>query len=219
MSDQTFVILQCTDQSCGFRFPKIDNNINQDDCPRCGMPTALEVAPYGNRTVRRISVDPNGYRLSAILDNLRSAYNVGSIIRTADAAGLAHLYMCGITSTPEHPKVTKTALGAERRVSWSGHNNSIDAAANLRSEGHQLVAIEGGIRSQWLTEFSLPTDKKHVTMIVGNELSGVDPALLELCDQVLALPMLGDKTSLNVAVAFGIAAYYLQFMFHSENAG
>lgn len=134
------------------------------------------------------------------------------MIRTASAAGFAHLYLCGITPTPEHLKVAKTALGAEDCVSWSHHNNSIDIAAKLHATGHQLIAIEGGSQSQWLSEFSATGQAMRVTMIVGNELSGVDPALLELCDQVLALPMLGNKTSLNVTVAFGIAAYYLQYL-------
>jgi tRNA G18 (ribose-2'-O)-methylase SpoU len=175
------------------------------------MPSAIVVAPFSNQPLRNVSNDSDQYQISGLLDNIRSAYNVGSMIRTASAAGFVHLNLCGITPTPKHPKVAKTSLGAEQCVSWSHHNNSIDVAAGLHARGHQLIAIEGGIQSQWLSEFSGTGEATRVTMIVGNELSGVDPALLEMCDQVLALPMLGNKTSLNVTVAFGIAAYYLQY--------
>jgi 23S rRNA (guanosine2251-2'-O)-methyltransferase len=218
MTDQTFVILQCTDQGCKFRFPVVVENSRNDVCPRCGKPTLERFPPFGNRMVRPSSVDQSDLRLSAILDNIRSAYNVGSIFRTADAAGLSHLYLCGMTATPKHPKVSKTALGAEKRVPWSSHNNSVDVAADLKTQGRQLTAIEGGDQSQWLQEFSRLEDKRHVTLIVGNELSGIDPELLEMCDQVLAIPMLGGKTSLNVTVAFGIAAYHVLSLLWPEGA-
>lgn len=174
------------------------------------MPTSVAVTPFSNQPLRQANIDIDRHQLSGILDNVRSAYNVGSIIRTANAAGLAHLYLCGITPTPEHPKVAKTSLGAEQCISWSCHNNSIDIAAELHASGHHLIAIEGGIQSQWLSEFPGMGRATRATMIVGNELSGIDPSLLESCDEILSLPMLGNKTSLNVTVAFGIAAYYLQ---------
>jgi 23S rRNA (guanosine2251-2'-O)-methyltransferase len=211
MSDQLYKILQCDEPGCRFRFPMLDDARNHIDCPRCGMPTKVAVAPFSNQPPRKVSIEKDKYRICGLLDNIRSAYNVGSMIRTASAAGFGHLYLCGITPTPEHPKVAKTALGAEEYVSWSHHNNSIDAAARLHAAGHHLIAFEGGSQSQWLSDFLGTEQAMPVSMIVGNELSGVDPALLEMCDQVLALPMLGSKNSLNVTVAFGIAAYYLQY--------
>ncbi len=211
MSDQSYKILQCEEQDCRFRFPMLDDARNHIDCPRCGKPSTVVVAPFSNQPVRKVTIDKDKHQICGLLDNIRSAYNVGSMIRTASAAGFAHLYLCGITPTPEHPKVAKTALGAEECVSWSHHNNSIVVAAKLQAAGQHLIAIEGGSRAQWLSEFSGTGQALRVSMIVGNELSGVDPALLEMCDQVLALPMLGNKNSLNVTVAFGIAAYYLQY--------
>jgi 23S rRNA (guanosine2251-2'-O)-methyltransferase len=175
------------------------------------MIASVAVASFSNQPLGHAVIERDTVQIFGFLDNIRSAYNVGSMFRTANAAGIAHLYLCGITPTPEHSKVAKTSLGAERSVSWSHHTNAIDIAASLRDRGHFLVAIEGGIRSQWLSEYSGAGQAKQATMIVGNELSGIDPELLEMCDQVLALPMLGDKTSLNVTVAFGIAAYYLQY--------
>jgi tRNA G18 (ribose-2'-O)-methylase SpoU len=157
------------------------------------------------------------FRVHGFLDNLRSAYNVGSIFRTASAVAIDHLYLCGITPTAVHPKVAKTSLGAEHQVSWSSHNNSIDLAQELISKGHYLVALESGVQSEWLTEVAPVKDIKTVTLIVGNELSGIDPALLAMSHQIVALPMLGSKTSLNVTVAFGVAAYYLQFLFQPDS--
>lgn len=214
MSVPSFVILQCSDRSCRFRFPKIDVQPNLIDCPRCGMPAHIVVAPYSSHPPRIASIDTNSYQLHGIFDNVRSAYNVGSMIRTASAAGARHLYMCGITPTPAQLKVSKTSLGAEKNISWSHHNNSVDLVTRLQAEGHSIIAVEPSAQSHWLTDFSPTKHTKLLTIIVGNEISGVDPALLELCDQVLALPMLGEKTSLNVTVAFGIAAYYLRFLTH-----
>jgi tRNA G18 (ribose-2'-O)-methylase SpoU len=176
------------------------------------MPALVTVAPFLSQPPRITGVNRSRYQLNAIFDNVRSAYNIGSMIRTASAVGAGHLYLCGITPIPEHPKVLKTSLGAEQSISWSQHNNSIDVVSRLQSEGHNIIAFEGGSHSQWLTDFAAKEPTKPVTVIVGNELSGVDPTLLEMCDQVLALPMLGEKTSLNVTVAFGIAAYYLRFL-------
>jgi len=176
------------------------------------MPALVAVAPFFSQPPRIASDNRSRYQLNAIFDNVRSAYNVGSMIRTASAVGAGHLYLCGITPTPEHPKVVKTSLGAEQNISWSQHYNSIDVVSRLQSEGHNIIAFEGTSQSHWLTDFVPRGPATPVTVIVGNELSGVDPALLEMCDQVFALPMLGEKTSLNVTVAFGIAAYYLRFL-------
>ncbi len=212
MSDQSFLILQCTDSACRFRFPKIDDNVNDEACPLCGKLTVLEVPSFSNLPHRPMSSRTSRFRVNGLLDNLRSAYNVGSIFRTANAVAIDHLYLSGITPTAVHPKVAKTSLGAQHQVSWSSHNNSIDLAQELISKGHYLVALENGNQSKWLTEVAPLRDSETVTLIVGNELSGIDPALLEMSHQIVALPMLGSKTSLNVTVAFGVAVYYLRFL-------
>ncbi len=149
--------------------------------------------------------------MEAMLDNIRSAYNVGSIFRTADGAGIRHLYLCGITPTPEHPKVAKTALGAERTVSWSSLKNGLDLALDLKNKGYQLWAIEYNSRAESLFDTSLENLSTPTLLIVGNELSGIDPAIQIESDRLISLPMLGQKSSLNVIVAFGIAAYTVRF--------
>jgi len=149
--------------------------------------------------------------LQALLDNVRSTFNVGSIFRSADGAGLQHLYLCGITPTPDHPKLAKTALGAESNVPWSQHRNALDLAAMLQAQGYQLWALETTATALPL-QAAPPLPAKGVVLVVGNEVTGVDPALLARCTQVVALPMDGQKRSLNVAVAFGIASYTLRFL-------
>jgi tRNA G18 (ribose-2'-O)-methylase SpoU len=142
------------------------------------------------------------------LDNIRSIFNVGAIFRIADGVGLSQMHLCGITATPEHPKVVKTALGAEQSVPWQYHPNALDAAQALRAAGYQLWAIEGHPRAQPLSAVQA-APAEPIALLAGNEKAGVDPALLSLCDRILHIPMQGRKRSLNVAVAFGIAAYWI----------
>ncbi len=138
------------------------------------------------------------------------------MFRTADGAGLRHMYLCGYTATPENLKVGKTALGAEQALAWSHHPNGVDLARTLHAEGKYLVALEGGERAQHLFHPKSQTFAPMV-LVVGNEVAGVDPDILALCDQVVSIPMIGVKESLNAAVAFGIAVYTLQFqMFREE---
>jgi tRNA G18 (ribose-2'-O)-methylase SpoU len=153
----------------------------------------------------------SGISLSVVLDNLRSAYNVGSIVRTADGAGISHLYLCGITATLDHPKVAKTALSAEASVKSSYHPNALTLVSDLKSKGMYLAALESRPGAVSLFDPTLRIPAMPSVLIVGNELLGIDPAILELCDQVVALPMMGTKRSLNVVVAFGIASYWLRF--------
>jgi tRNA G18 (ribose-2'-O)-methylase SpoU len=148
--------------------------------------------------------------VEALLDNIRSIYNVGAMLRTADGAGLRHLYLCGITATPGHPRMAKTALGSEDAVPWTAHPNALDAADGLLAQGYRLWALESGAQAGSLFALdSLPA--APLVLVVGNELAGVDAALLARCERVLSIPMHGIKGSLNAAVAFGIAAYYLRF--------
>ncbi len=202
---------QCSDPACRFRFPALPHELTDGRCPLCSQPTRA-VAVYSAYGAAEKSPPPP-VRLCALLDNLRSAWNVGSILRTADGAGVRHLHLCGTTPTPDHPKVAKTSLGAERHVAWMYHRNALDAASALQGEGVQLWALESTPDSQGLYEAVAAllegNDSPNIGLVVGNERAGVDPALLARCDRVVALPMRGSKASLNVSVAFGAAVYIL----------
>ena len=155
----------------------------------------------------------------ALLDNIRSVYNVGNILRSADGVGIRHVHLCGITPTPSNRKLAKTSLGAEHTVAWSYHRNGLAAALSLRESGLRLWALEGGSRSESLFEAIGDLRGPPIVLVVGSEISGVDPGILAQCERVLCLPMQGVKTTLNVAVAFGIAVYFLRYgltMQHDE---
>lgn len=154
--------------------------------------------------------NPNPVKTYLLLDNIRSALNVGSIIRTAEGAGIEHLYLCGFTPTPEHTKVSKTALGSEANVDWSYHSNAVAIALALRCEGTRLISLENAPNSMSLFDIEDHFSNEKVALVVGNELTGIDPELLALSDTVAHLPMAGTKGSLNVAVALGIAVYWLR---------
>lgn len=150
---------------------------------------------------------PPMHPLTVIVDDIRSAFNVGAVFRTADAAGLAHVYLTGFSATPEHREVRKTALGAEASVPWSHEPDPLALVERLRAEGHTIAALE-------VTPRSVPpeaVERRHfpLALVLGNEVAGVKPALLAAADLVIGLPQYGAKTSLNVAVAFGVAAYAL----------
>lgn len=146
-----------------------------------------------------------------LLDNIRSIHNVGSMFRSADGAGVTSLYLAGITATPEHPKLIKAALGAQQTVGWKYFTNGPEAAAELRGNGYRLWALERVHNCEQSNSVPERSQVNKIALVVGNELTGVDPAILAQCEAVLSLPMVGLKSSLNAAVAFGIALYYLRF--------
>jgi tRNA G18 (ribose-2'-O)-methylase SpoU len=145
---------------------------------------------------------------AVLLDNIRSAWNVGSILRSADGFGLDHVYLCGITPSPEQDAVTKTSLGAEDTIPWSLHKDAVKLAAGLKKEGWRIIALEEGKGSKEIKKRSKGNVEKSV-LILGSEVTGVDPGLLALCDEMISIPMRGQKRSLNVAIAFSVAAYAL----------
>lgn len=149
------------------------------------------------------------YKYNVLLDNVRSAWNVGSILRSADGFGYTHAYMCGITPTPENEAVTKTSLGAENSVSWSYHKDAVAIVKELKSQNWRITALEETEQSVHIMEMHKQKLEKNSIMIVGNETAGVDPHLLDLCDAVYHIPMSGKKKSFNVAIAFSIAAFAL----------
>jgi tRNA G18 (ribose-2'-O)-methylase SpoU len=146
------------------------------------------------------------FPVTVLLDNLRSAFNVGSFFRTADAASIERLVLCGITSCPPHKGVLKTALGAEDTVPWEYTESSFEAAVKLRSRGYELAVIETGVHSIDLFDWN---PRLPACVIFGNELEGVAPDLAAICDTYVRIPMLGLKHSLNVATAGGIVMYEL----------
>lgn len=156
----------------------------------------------------RVAARANGSTCHAVLlDNIRSAWNVGSILRSAEGFGFAHAYLCGITPTPENDAVRKTSLGAEDALSWSYHKDAVKLVKGLKAEGWTIYSLEDDERARPLHE--AVTTNRDTALIVGSEVTGVDPDLLSLCDAVFYIPMRGEKKSFNAAVAFGVAAYAL----------
>jgi tRNA G18 (ribose-2'-O)-methylase SpoU len=182
-------------------------------CPRCRTPTEFVDRTYTTEGAPA-PIDPPCLQLELLVDNVRSIRNVGAMFRTADGAGIAHAHLGGFTPTPAHPQLAKTALGSELAIAWTHAPDALRAAEALVDEGATLWAIEGGAASSSLydpsTLASRPTDR--LVLVVGHEVSGVDPRILALCRRIVHVPMLGTKDSLNVAVALGVVAYTLRFL-------
>ena len=142
--------------------------------------------------------------LAAILDDIRSLWNVGSIFRTADGCGVRKLWLAGITGTPPRAEITKTALGAEEQVAWDYRADVLEAIEQARAEGYEPVVIEATEGAAGVGEFAWP---ERPCLVLGNEATGVSPLVLDACEHRLSIPMCGVKESFNVAVAFGIAAH------------
>jgi tRNA G18 (ribose-2'-O)-methylase SpoU len=141
-----------------------------------------------------------------VLDNLRSAFNVGSIFRTADAGAAAHIHLCGLSAHPPHIKLAKTALGAFEYVPWTYHERTTDALDRLGREGIVRVAIEVTPAAVPLHEFTWP---RPVAIVFGHEVTGIGERTLAHCDAVVRIPMHGHKNSMNVATAFGVVLYHV----------
>jgi tRNA G18 (ribose-2'-O)-methylase SpoU len=146
--------------------------------------------------------------LVLILDNIRSRENVGSIFRTADAAGVTKIYLCGITPRPPHEKISKTALGAEDTVDWEYSGQTWRLVDKLKKFGYKILALEQSNKSEDVFKFKIP-DYERLALIVGNEVSGIGKNILNKCNHVLEIPMVGKKESLNVSVATGVAVFEL----------
>lgn len=199
---------ECSNPACGFRFPA---PAAMNACPRCAAPLRNVSETTDLDTVNPRDDSPAPQPLEALLDNIRSTYNVGAMFRTGDGAGLSHLHLCGTSPTPENPRVGKTALGAEFSVPWTWHANGVQAALDIRSQGKQLWALEIGPGSRSIFQAAQQLPAGPLCLVVGNEVSGIDPGILALCDARVWIPMQGYKRSLNVAIAFGIAAYTLRY--------
>ncbi len=144
--------------------------------------------------------------VAVLLDNVRSMYNVGAFFRTADAAGVRKLHLCGITAHPPHPGIRKTALGAEETVDWEHCPDAVPVLAGLRQRGYEIAAVETSLHSVDLYDWR---PAYPVCIVFGHEVDGVRPEILEQCDTHVRIPMLGAKHSLNVATAGGVVIYEL----------
>ena len=141
--------------------------------------------------------------VTVILDNVRSAQNVGSFFRTADAFGIEHIALCGISATPPNREIHKTALGAEMSVAWSYYPTTLECVERLRAEGYRILAIEQIENSTMLNTFRAEEDVKYA-LVFGNEVDGVDQAVADVVDGAIEIPQVGIKHSLNVSVSAGI---------------
>lgn len=141
-----------------------------------------------------------------VMDNVRSAQNVGSLFRTSDALGIERVMLCGITSTPPNREIHKTALGAELSVAWSYYETTLECIAKLRDEGYRIIAIEQVEGATMLDGLELDKDAKYA-LVFGNEVEGVDQAVVDVVDGAIEIPQVGTKHSLNVSVSAGVVLW------------
>jgi 23S rRNA (guanosine2251-2'-O)-methyltransferase len=218
MSASFYQIRQCINPVCGLRYPLVEAHPFGERCPLCLGETRMEIQRSLDQEalpspLTHLPKGDGNLKISALLDNVRSAWNVGAIFRTADGLGVEKLYLCGITPTPGNASVRKTALGAENSVKWEAARNALELAKRLKSEGHLLWALEQDKRAENINVPATSATENQgqgIILMVGNEVTGVDPALLDLCEQIVFIPMRGQKRSLNVEVAFGVAVWALK---------
>lgn len=141
-----------------------------------------------------------------VLDNVRSAQNIGAFFRTADAFAIEHISLCGITATPPSKDIHKTALGAELTVEWSYHATTLECVAELKAAGYRVLAVEQVEGAVMLDELQVEPDVKYA-LVFGNEVAGVDQAVVDECDGAIEIPQAGTKHSVNVSVAGGVVLW------------
>ena len=148
-----------------------------------------------------------------VCDNIRSMHNVGSVFRTADAFNIEKIFLCGITATPPHKEIRKTAIGATESVAWEYIENAENLVENLIQQNYFPIAIEQVDDSVSLEEFKIEKDKKYA-LIFGNEVEGVQQKVIDLCRTALEIPQSGTKHSLNISVCAGIVLwkFYRSFL-------
>lgn len=189
------------------RYPSPVDDPRRDACPLCDS-AVIALEHFAEPPPHVPQPLAQGGSLVAVLDNIRSALNVGTMMRSADGVALDHLYLGGLTAPVDNPKVLKTALGAEQAVPISSALDGYECVRDLQAHGYELWAID-------FTKSSVPLHSctarpAKLAFIVGNERAGVDPALLSLADRHVHLDMHGTKSTLNVGVAFGVVAYMLR---------
>ena len=149
-----------------------------------------------------------------VLDNVRSQNNIGSVFRTADAFRLEGLFLCGITATPPHREIHKTALGATDSVHWEYRKETADAISELKGKGYQIYSVEQTEGAIMLDQLQLQVEQKYA-VVFGHEIRGVDQKVVDMSDQCIEIPQFGTKHSLNISVAAGIVIWDL---FHKVKA-
>lgn len=152
--------------------------------------------------------------LIVVLDNIRSAINVGSIFRTSDAMAISEVYLCGISATPPNREITKTAIGATDSVKWVYFESTELAIKDLKEKGYEVIAIEQTDSSVELLDYHPSKDK--VAIVLGNEVNGVDSNILPLLDGAIEIDQFGTKHSLNVSVCGGIVLHHLSSMLRRQ---
>lgn len=195
-------IYQCTNPKCELRFPVHENSGFNERCPKCLGKTELvhtSEAAQENRNDRKARTG----NILVVIDNVRSAFNVGAMLRTAECFGVETIYLCGITPDISDKNVQKASIGSEQYLQVIHKNNSLKTVQELIGLGYEIWSLELDDNAIDLTSVKLG-DRK-IALIVGNERCGVDPAILALSTQIIQIPMLGNKNSLNVEVSFGIA--------------
>lgn len=143
-----------------------------------------------------------------VLDNIRSGLNVGSAFRTADAFALDKIYLCGITAQPPHREILKTAIGATDSMDWEYHSSTPELIKQLKTKGYKIVAVEQAEKSTMLQDFEMSQEEK-VALVFGNEVKGVDEAVMDLVDECIEVPQFGTKHSLNISVCVGVVVWDL----------
>ncbi len=203
------VIRECSNPECTFRYPDTESDEEKAYCPKCGAPAAISALIDLSAGKEIYKTAPRHvFNLVAILDNIRSIHNVGAIFRTADGFGVSRMHLCGITPTPQNPRFSKTSLGAEESIPWNYNRNAVEACATVKDAGFRLIALENPPQAYNLYAVESDLMKQPLALVLGNEVCGVDPQILDLCDLTLAIPMQGAKNSFNVATSFGIAVSY-----------
>ena len=145
--------------------------------------------------------------LVVVLDDVRSMHNVGSVLRSSDAFRVERVLLCGITGTPPHAEIHKTALGAEDSVDWTYFPSAVEAVRQLKQEGYHVLSVEQAEGSTMLHHF-IPLSGEHYAVVLGNEVKGVHQEVIDLSDGCLEIPQYGTKQSLNVSVTAGIVIHH-----------
>ena len=173
-----------------------------------------------NSELQRLS--PEGFKaavkipLIIILDNIRSLNNIGSVFRTADAFLVQKIYLCGITATPPHRDIQKTALGATESVDWEYAEDTLSLVTQLQNEGIKVLAIEQAENSQWLHDVTIEGNITYA-IVLGNEVKGVQQDVVSQCDLVVEIPQYGTKHSLNISVSTGVVTWDLFLKLNAAN--
>lgn len=201
------IVLKCTGTDCGMRYPSPATDERRNACPLCESPTE-QLASYPAAAVDIDELAPGDDQIIGVLDNVRSALNVGTMLRSADGSALDHVYLGGLTAGADNPKVAKTALGSHISVTTTSALDLLPALTELHESGCEVWAIDRTPTSVPLTQ--VKARPSRLAFVVGNELAGVDPVILAMADRHIHLEMHGAKTTLNVGVAFGVVAYWVR---------